>query len=325
MKHISNQQTDQASKPTVQAMALALFLTFGTTAMAADGAAPASATGKASAVTLEAIPGSPVKRITLTLKAAERLDIQTGKVTEQVVVRKQMVSGMVIYPQASAGGAAPGAGGPAGLAAKAGGGFGGFGNAAPAAAAAPTSNANVKPIAVTETAAQNAGAVSSPAPVVRGDSWVVVSLSPGEFERINKDKPARITPLYTRDKSMQEMWAPLSDQPLVEDGKRSMLTLRYKLPNADHGLAPSTRVRVELQQAGSEDKQKVVPYNAVYYDAKGQPWVYTNNKPLQYERHKVTVQRVVGGVAVIADGPPVDTPVVIVGAALLYGTEIFGK
>jgi hypothetical protein len=315
MNHISNH------KPKVQAMALALFLTFGTSSFAADGPAPASANGKASAATLAAINGSPVKRITLSLKAAERLDIQTGKVTEQVVVRKQMVSGMVIYPQAGAGGAA----GPAGTAAKASGGFGGFGSAAPSATAAPPSGNTVKPIAVTETAAQNAGALPSPTPVARGDSWVVVSLSPGEVERINKDKPARITPLYTRDKSMQEMWAPLSDQPLVEDGKRSMLTLRYKLPNSDHGLAPSTRVRVELQQAGSEDKQKVVPYNAIYYDAKGQPWVYTNNKPLQYERHKVTVQRVVGGVAVIADGPPVDTPVVTVGAALLYGTEIFGK
>jgi hypothetical protein len=325
MKHISNRQL---GKPSVQAMALALFLTFGTTAFAAEGPTPAGATGKTSAVTLEAISGSPVKRITLTAKAAERLDIQTGKVTEQVVVRKQMVSGMVIYPQTSAGGAAPGAAAIAGMSSKASGGFGGFGASGStaqndAAPAAPTTT--VKPIAVTESAAQNAGALPSPTPVARGDSWVVVSLSPGEFERINKDKPARITPLYTRDKSMQEMWAPLSDQPLVEDGKRSMLTLRYKLPNSDHGLAPSTRVRVELQQAGSEDKQKVVPYNAIYYDAKGQPWVYTNHKPLQYERHKVTVQRVVGGVAVIADGPPVDTPVVTVGAALLYGTEIFGK
>jgi hypothetical protein len=324
MNHISIRQTGPSCKPTAQAMALALLLTFGTTAFAADGPAPAGANGKHAAVSLEAIPGSPVKRITLTLKAAERLDIQTGKVSEQVVVRKQMVSGMVIYPQA--GGAAPGSAGPAGLAAKAAGGFGGFGAAAPAA---PGAGATVKAIAVTETAAQNAGAsagaMTGATPPVRGDSWVVVSLSPGEFERINKDKPARITPLYTRDKSMQEMWAPLSDQPLVEDGKRSMLTLRYKLPNSDHGLAPSTRVRVELQQAGSEDKQKVVPYNAIYYDAKGQPWVYTNNKPLQYERHKVTVQRVVGGVAVIADGPPLDTPVVTVGAALLYGTEIFGK
>jgi hypothetical protein len=37
------------------------------------------------------------------------------------------------------------------------------------------------------------------------------------------------------------------------------------------------------------------------------------------------VERVVGDLAVLSDGPPVGTPVVTVGAALLYGTEIFGK
>ena len=84
-------------------------------------------------------------------------------------------------------------------------------------------------------------------------------------------------------------------------------------------------MRVELQLAGPADKQKVVPYNALYYDSKGQPWVYVSPQPLTYERQRVTVQRVVGQQAVISDGPPVGTAVVTVGAALLYGTEIFGK
>ncbi len=304
-----------ASTQLTQLTLLAALVCAGPGVWAADGPAPAAAANKTAAVSLESVAGSNVKRITLTAKAAERLDIQTGKVAEQAVVRKQMVSGMVIYPQATSGGAAPSSPGATG-------GFGGFGPAN--AAAAPSADgASVKKVALTEAAGSKAG--NPVAPIARGDSWVVVSLSPGEFERINKDKPARITPLYSRDKGMPAMLAPLSDQPLVEDSKRSMLTLRYKLPNSDHGLAPSTRVRVELQQAGSEDKQKVVPYNAVYYDAKGQAWVYVNNKPLVFERHKVTVQRVVGAVAVVADGPPVDTPVVTVGAALLYGTEIFGK
>lgn len=281
--------------------ALAASLVSGT-ARAAD-AGPALA-GKNSAVSLAPGAQPGVKRITLSAKAAERLDVQTGKVSEDVVIRKQVVSGMVIYPQAGGSQPAPA---PAG-----GGGFGGFTPTAATTTAAPA----MAKAALVEPAA---------ASVARGESWVVVNLSPGEYARINKDKPAHITPLYTRDKGVAPMEARLSDAAPVEDSKRSMLALHYVLPDASHGLPASTRVRVELQLAGSEDKQKVVPYNALYYDSKGQPWVYVNPQPLTYERQRVTVQRVVGKQAVISDGPPLGTAVVTVGAALLYGTEIFGK
>jgi hypothetical protein len=63
----------------------------------------------------------------------------------------------------------------------------------------------------------------------------------------------------------------------------------------------------------------------VYYDAKGDAWIYVNTKPLVFERRRVGVERVAGELAVLSDGPPVGTPVVTVGAALLYGAEIFGK
>jgi hypothetical protein len=296
-------KTSFSRRPVVLAVMMAgLSPLLGT---AADGPAAGASAGP-KAVSLQTIAGSTVKRITLTPKAAERLDIQTSKVGSEVVIRKQMVSGMVIYPQATP------AGTPPPTPAAAGGGFGGFGGGA------------IKPVVLTPASTSTAPPTPS-TPVAQGESWVVVSLSPGEFERINKDKPARITPLYTRDKQMQAMDAVLSDQPPTEDSKRSMLSLRYKLPSSDHGLAPSTRVRVELQLAGSEDKQKVVPYSSIHYDAKGAPWVYVTSQPLVYERQRVTVQRVVGNAAVISDGPEVGTQVVTVGASLLYGTEIFGK
>lgn len=50
------------------------------------------------AVTLESIPDSKVKRVVLSAKAAERLGIETGKVGEETVVLKQMVSGLVTAP-----------------------------------------------------------------------------------------------------------------------------------------------------------------------------------------------------------------------------------
>jgi hypothetical protein len=110
-----------------------------------------------------------------------------------------------------------------------------------------------------------------------------------------------------------------------EDTKRTMLTMYYVVPGKDHGLTMNSRVRVELPTAGMEEKQKVVPYSAVYYDGKGAAWVYVNTKPLTFERQRIGVDRVVGDLAVLSDGPPTGTPIVTVGAPMLFGTEIFGK
>ena len=40
---------------------------------------------------------------------------------------------------------------------------------------------------------------------------------------------------------------------------------------------------------------------------------------------KSVIERVIGDLAVLSEGPPVKTAVVTVGAALLYGAEVFGK
>lgn len=251
--------------------------------------------GKSPAVTLESIPGSAVPRVTLSAKAAERLGIETGKVGEEPVVRRQMVSGLVIAPLEKQLQPKPATGG-----------FGGFG-AAPPAPPAP------QPVAVR---------VSAPA---AGDVWVLVTLSPREWDRLAKDKPARLLPLATRDKLGKEVLAVPSGMPPHEDTKRSMLSLYYMVPGKDHGLTLTNRMRVELQLAGSDAKQKVVPYGAVFYDAKGVAWVYVNAKPLAFERQRIGVERIVGELAVLSEGPPVGTPVVTVGAALLYGAELFKK
>jgi hypothetical protein len=255
--------------------------------------------GKSPVVTFESIPGSPAKRIILTQRAAERLGIETGKVSEEAIVSKQMVGGLVIPPIP-----------PSELLAQrqpAGGTFGGFGQGA----AVPAS----KPVTAPVKASAN------------GEVWVLVTLSPAEWERLAKDKPARLLPLATRENSQNGhgvLALPLGIPP-QEDIKRSMLTLYYKVPAKNHGLTVQQRMRVELQLPGNEAMQKVVPYGAVYYDGKGAAWVYLNPQPLVFERQRIKVERVVGDLAVLAEGPPVGTPVVTVGAALLYGTEIFGK
>jgi hypothetical protein len=320
---MQTQSNFKRSAIALTALAWACLISVPRVAEAADpapSATPANAALAHAPVKLGTAAANGVKRITLSAKAAERLDVQTGLVTEQVVVRKQMVSGMVVYPQA--GTARP----TAPTTPTAGGGFGGFA-ASPAAAPAADGMTKVALLAAPGlSTGTGTGTGTGPTPTsARGESWVVVNLSPGEFARIAKDKPARITPLYTRDKDVQPMLALPSGEAPIEDAKRAMLGLHYVLPAASHQMTSSTRVRVELQLAGTEDKQKVVPYTAVYYDAKGLPWVYVSTAPLTFERQRITVQRVVGPLAVVSDGPALGTQVVTVGASLLYGTEIFGK
>ncbi len=65
-----------------------------------------------------------------------------------------------------------------------------------------------------------------------------------------------------------------------------------------------------------------IPYGALIYDVKGMTWVYTNPEPLAYVRHAVTVDSIKSGRALVKDGPPAGTLVVVVGAAELYGAEL---
>lgn len=260
---------------------------------AADPEAGHSGAGGAP-VTFEAIPGSDAKRVTLSAKAAERLGIETGAVSEQVIVRKQMVGGLVLPPLESL---------PESNLAN--GSFGGFG--AVSETSPPPQTAPVATVLGT------------------GAAWVLVTVSEGEWDRMAKDRPARILPLATREEFAGEVLAKPSGIPPIVDVKREMLTLYYVVPEDQHGLTLNSRVRVELELTGDQETRKVLPYSAVYYDASGATWAYVMGEPLVYERQPIGVERIVGDLAVLTDGPPVGAEVVTVGAAMLYGTELFGK
>ncbi|MEJ7811102.1 MAG: hypothetical protein WKG32_11885, partial [Gemmatimonadaceae bacterium] len=63
------------------------------------------------------------------------------------------------------------------------------------------------------------------------------------------------------------------------------------------------------------------PAAAIVRDMSGGSWVYERMDSLTFARRRVEVARVVGGRAVLAIGPKAGTPVVIAGAAELFGTE----
>jgi hypothetical protein len=85
--------------------------------------------------------------------------------------------------------------------------------------------------------------------------------------------------------------------------------------------------RLDIQLADVTEQQidgaatLVVPFGAVYYDAMGAAWVYTNTEGYSYVRAPITVERIEGQMAILSAGPAVGTKVVSVGAALLFGAE----
>jgi hypothetical protein len=80
------------------------------------------------------------------------------------------------------------------------------------------------------------------------------------------------------------------------------------------------RVRtVSVAPGAGGDTQ--VPITGVIYDPEGVPWVYVPDGGHAYTRHAVTIARYVGDTVVLSAGPTAGTPVVVVGAAELLGTE----
>jgi len=93
-------------------------------------------------------------------------------------------------------------------------------------------------------------------------------------------------------------------------------------------LTEEAAKRLDIQTAAIRDmeiagaQRKVIPYAAVLYDTQGNTWTYSNPEPLVFVRHKITVDRIEGEMAVLADGPAAGTAVVTVGAQELYGSEL---
>jgi hypothetical protein len=299
-------RTGETLVATSLACAVAALLIVLAPAAAAAEAIPAPA-NRIVHVTVEPIPGGSTKRITLSARAEERLGIRFGAVSEGSIALRQVVGGTVVMPVAPA------------LKAGRGGAFGGFAPAPAQTGMARTPNplpAGDGPVT---------GSTHGAAQRTVGEVWVRVSLSPAEWERVAADKPARITALTGRDPLPSDLMARPSGLPPVEDPKRSMLWVYYVVPAGNHGLTLDSRVRVELEYAGNGKTERIVPYAAVYYDGKGDAWVYRSPKPLTYERQRVTVERIIGDQAMLSEGPPPGTSVVVVGASLLYGAEVLGK
>ncbi len=97
---------------------------------------------------------------------------------------------------------------------------------------------------------------------------------------------------------------------------------RYFAPvGPDASLVPGQQVFVRVPSLVIGDTAKIVPYSSVIYDVKGDSWLYTNPEPLVFVRHKINIERILGSVVALSEGPDVGTKIVSVGAAELMGVE----
>jgi hypothetical protein len=85
-------------------------------------------------------------------------------------------------------------------------------------------------------------------------------------------------------------------------------------------LAVATAAVEQIRTSGGTER-KVIPYGAIIYDSKGDTWTYTSPEPLVYVRQSIVVDFIEGDRVYLTEGPNTGTPVVIMGAAELYGIE----
>lgn len=81
------------------------------------------------------------------------------------------------------------------------------------------------------------------------------------------------------------------------------------------------RIGLDTTSVMSRGEQTVVPESAVWVDANGDEWVYTNPETLVFVRAQVVVDRYDEGSAFLSDGPAPGTEVASIGVPQLIGSE----
>lgn len=98
-----------------------------------------------------------------------------------------------------------------------------------------------------------------------------------------------------------------------------------KISPGEHGHPVVTITKLAAGQIGLETapiENNRIDYASVLYDATGQPYVFVNPKGLTFHREDVEIEKVVGNVVDLAEGPPNGTRVVTVGVPQVHGAEL---
>lgn len=152
-----------------------------------------------------------------------------------------------------------------------------------------------------------------------GRLWVKVSLYAGDARTIARGQRVTVHGLSSGTGGFAVSARPAT-APLSADPRSSSVDLFYQL-DEPRGLRPGERVSISLPVAGPRRQALVVPLSAVLYDVTGDAWVYVRTDSLVFTRRRIEVANVVGDRVVVTRGLERGMPVVIAGAAELFGIE----
>jgi hypothetical protein len=235
---------------------------------------------------LEPIEGSDFKRVVLTEKAAERLDIQTAAVQTEPATRQRRVGAVVVeFPT-----------GPTQITAS-----------DEITATAEMTGTELSRVWVMVNLSE-----SEANQVDRSQPARVLLLTEDDEEDSDEEEAG------LEAEPDDDVGGTEDEEEAAPTGSTS---LYYSVDNTDSTLTPGQPVFVELTLTGSGIERKVVPFAALLYGTHGETWVYTNPEPLVFVRAPVTVDYIDDEVAFLSEGPDVGTEVVTVGGSLLYGAE----
>lgn len=148
--------------------------------------------------------------------------------------------------------------------------------------------------------------------------WVRVAVYAGDVTSLDDAAPARVRRL-SEPVGAARAANPVSGPPTA-DPVASTLDVFYAVDNREEPLRVGERVVVSVALRAAREAT-VVPWSAVVFDVHGGAWVYEAPRALTFVRRRVEVERVEGGVAVLARGPSAGIAVVSVGAPEIFGTE----
>lgn len=147
--------------------------------------------------------------------------------------------------------------------------------------------------------------------------WVRVPVYAGLVSEIDTTATAAVASLSDSDDSVSA--SPVAAPPTATS-LSSSVDIYYEADNSDGRFRPGERVAVHIPLAG-EDEFPVIPRAAVLRDIHGTAWVYVKTGEHEFRRERVSVVFNTGELAVLSLAPDENTPVVVDGAAELFGTE----
>lgn len=147
--------------------------------------------------------------------------------------------------------------------------------------------------------------------------WVRVPTYAGLVSQLATDRDAAVSGLSNTDGQFP---ATPIDAPPSADPLSFSVDLYFEIDNKNGRFSPRERVSVYVPMQGEEDSL-VIPRAAVLWDIFGTSWVYVKSGEHEFRRERVSITFTTGELAVLSSGPKIGTPVVVDGAAELFGTE----